>query len=61
VGFLRRTGHTEAAIDFARLAGESAGKVVEIKDEDGSMARLPQLVKVAGTNLKISFIEACCL
>ena len=47
-GVLRRTGHTEAAIDFARLAGfKSAGVIVEIMNEDGSMARLPQLAKVA--------------
>jgi 3,4-dihydroxy 2-butanone 4-phosphate synthase/GTP cyclohydrolase II len=47
-GVLRRTGHTEAAIDFARLAGfKSAGVIVEIMNEDGTMARLPQLVKVA--------------
>ena len=47
-GVLRRTGHTEAAIDFARLAGfEPAGVIVEIMNEDGSMARLPQLMEVA--------------
>ena len=47
-GVLRRTGHTEAAIDFARLAGfEPAGVIVEIMNEDGTMARLPQLMKVA--------------
>lgn len=47
-GVLRRTGHTEAAIDFARLAGLSpAGVLVEIMNEDGTMARLPDLVKVA--------------
>jgi 3,4-dihydroxy 2-butanone 4-phosphate synthase/GTP cyclohydrolase II len=47
-GVLRRTGHTEAAIDFARLAGfKSAGVIVEIMNEDGTMARLPQLAKVA--------------
>ena len=47
-GVLRRAGHTEAAIDFARLAGfKSAGVLVEIMNEDGSMARLPDLVKVA--------------
>ena len=46
-GVLRRTGHTEAAIDFARLAGlKPAGVIVEIMNEDGSMARLPQLLKV---------------
>tara|TARA_R110000868_G_scaffold98054_2_gene269884 strand:- start:1315 stop:2457 length:1143 start_codon:yes stop_codon:yes gene_type:complete len=59
-GVLRRTGHTEAAIDFARLAGlKPAGVIVEIMNEDGSMARLPQLVEVAKTfDLKIVSIEA---
>ncbi len=58
-GVLRRTGHTEAAIDFARLAGlKPAGVIVEIMNEDGSMARLPQLVKVAQKHdLKIVSIE----
>jgi 3,4-dihydroxy 2-butanone 4-phosphate synthase/GTP cyclohydrolase II len=47
-GVLRRTGHTEAAIDFARLAGfRPAAVLVEIMNEDGSMARLPDLRKVA--------------
>lgn len=47
-GVLRRTGHTEAAIDLARMAGfYPAGVLVEILKEDGSMARLPQLVKIA--------------
>ena len=47
-GVLRRAGHTEAAIDLARLAGlEPAGVLVEIMNDDGSMARLPQLVAVA--------------
>ena len=47
-GVLRRTGHTEAAVDFARLAGlEPSGVLVEIMNEDGTMARLPDLVKVA--------------
>ena len=47
-GVLRRTGHTEAAIDFARLGGFSpAGVIVEIMNEDGTMARLPQLLEVA--------------
>ena len=56
-GVLRRTGHTEAAVDLARLAGlEPAGILIEILNEDGSMARLPQLVKVAEKhNLKINF------
>jgi 3,4-dihydroxy 2-butanone 4-phosphate synthase/GTP cyclohydrolase II len=58
-GVLRRTGHTEAAIDFARLAGlKPAGVIVEIMNEDGSMARLPQLYKVAKKfDLKIVSIE----
>lgn len=58
-GVLRRTGHTEAAIDFARLAGlRPAGIIVEIMNEDGSMARLPQLVEVAKKfDLKIVSIE----
>lgn len=58
-GVLRRTGHTEAAIDFARLAGlQPAGIIVEIMNEDGSMARLPQLMKVAKKfDLKIVSIE----
>jgi len=47
-GVLRRAGHTEAAIDFARLAGmQPAGVIVEIMNEDGSMARLPELKKIA--------------
>ena len=47
-GVLRRTGHTEATIDMARLAGfEPAGVLVEIMNEDGSMARLPELKKIA--------------
>lgn len=58
-GVLRRTGHTEAAVDLARLAGlEPAGILIEILNEDGSMARLPQLLKVAEKhNLKIISIE----
>jgi len=58
-GVLRRTGHTEAAIDFARLAGfKPAGVIVEIMNEDGSMARLPQLAAVAKRfNLKLVSIE----
>jgi len=58
-GVLRRTGHTEAAIDFARLAGlDPAGVIVEIMNEDGSMARLPQLMEVAKKfDLKIVSIE----
>ncbi|MBL7962454.1 MAG: bifunctional 3,4-dihydroxy-2-butanone-4-phosphate synthase/GTP cyclohydrolase II [Flavobacteriales bacterium] len=47
-GVLRRTGHTEAAVDLARLAGfEPAGCIVEILNEDGSMARLPELRVIA--------------
>src|SRR5215204_5859266 len=47
-GVLRRAGHTEASIDLARLAGfEPAGVLVEIMNDDGSMARLPQLKEVA--------------
>ena len=58
-GVLRRTGHTEAAVDLARLAGfQPAGILVEILNEDGSMARLPQLTKVAEKfDLKIVSIE----
>jgi len=58
-GVLRRTGHTEAAIDFARLAGlQPAGIIVEIMNEDGTMARLPQLLKVAEKfDIKIVSIE----
>ena len=59
-GVLRRTGHTEAAIDFARLAGmKPAGVLVEIMNEDGSMARLPELRKVADRfKLKLVSIRA---
>jgi 3,4-dihydroxy 2-butanone 4-phosphate synthase / GTP cyclohydrolase II len=58
-GVLRRAGHTEATIDFARLAGfEPAGVLVEIMNEDGSMARLPQLLEIAKQhNLKIVSIK----
>ena len=58
-GVLRRTGHTEAAIDLARLAGlDPAGILVEILNEDGSMARLPQLIDVANKfDLKLISIE----
>jgi len=58
-GVLRRTGHTEAAIDFARLAGCSpAGVICEIMSEDGSMARVPELIQVAKKlDLKIVSIE----
>jgi len=58
-GVLRRAGHTEAAIDLSRMAGfEPAGCIVEILNEDGSMARLPDLVHVAKKfDLKIVSIE----
>ncbi len=58
-GVLRRTGHTEAAVDLARLAGfQPAGILVEILNEDGTMARLPQLLEVAKNfDLKIISIE----
>jgi 3,4-dihydroxy 2-butanone 4-phosphate synthase/GTP cyclohydrolase II len=58
-GVLRRSGHTEAAIDLARMAGmEPAGVLVEIMNEDGSMARLPDLMKVKEQfNLKIISIK----
>jgi 3,4-dihydroxy 2-butanone 4-phosphate synthase/GTP cyclohydrolase II len=47
-GVLRRSGHTEAAVDMARLAGfEAAGVLVEIMNEDGTMARLPELLELA--------------
>ena len=58
-GVLRRTGHTEATVDLARLAGmEPAGVLVEIMNEDGSMARLPELREVAKRfDLKLISIE----
>lgn len=58
-GVLRRAGHTEAAVDLARLAGlNPAGVLVEIMNEDGTMARLPQLVEVARKfDLKIISIK----
>lgn len=58
-GVLRRTGHTEATIDLARMAGFSpAGVLVEILNEDGTMARLPQLVNIAKTHdLKLISIK----
>jgi 3,4-dihydroxy 2-butanone 4-phosphate synthase / GTP cyclohydrolase II len=58
-GVLRRAGHTEAAIDLARLAGfEPAGVIVEILNEDGSMARLPQLLQIAKQhNMKLISIK----
>ncbi len=58
-GVLRRAGHTEAAVDLARLAGlKPAGVLVEILNEDGTMARLPQLVEIAQKwNLKLITIK----
>jgi len=58
-GVLRRAGHTEAAVDLARLAGSyPAGVICEIMNEDGTMARLPELLKVAERfDLKIISIE----
>lgn len=58
-GVLRRAGHTEAAIDLSRMAGfEPAGVIVEILNEDGTMARLPQLMEIAKRfDLKIVSIE----
>ena len=58
-GVLRRAGHTEAAIDMARLAGlYPAGALMEIMNEDGTMARLPDLHKMAKEfNLKLISIH----
>ncbi len=58
-GVLRRTGHTEAAVDLARMAGYyPAGVLVEILNEDGTMARLPQLLEIAKKHeLKIISID----
>lgn len=58
-GVLRRAGHTEATVDLARIAGFApAGALVEIMNEDGSMARLPELIEIAKKfNLKIISIE----
>jgi len=58
-GVLRRTGHTEACVDLARLAGlQPAAALVEIMNEDGTMARLPELFKIAEKfNLKIISIK----
>ena len=58
-GVLRRAGHTEAAIDLARLAGlEPAGVIVEIMNPDGTMARLPELLEMAERlGLRIISIE----
>ncbi len=59
-GVLRRTGHTEAAVDLARIAGlQPAGVLVEIMSEDGSMARLPELRKIADKHqLKLVSIKS---
>ena len=56
---IRRAGHTEAAVDLARLAGlYPAGALIEIMNEDGTMARLPQLLEIAKKfDLKIISIE----
>ncbi len=58
-GVLRRSGHTEATVDLARLAGfEPAGVLVEIMNDDGTMARLPQLLEIAKQfDLKIISIK----
>tara|TARA_B110000444_G_scaffold260134_1_gene306038 strand:- start:1117 stop:2331 length:1215 start_codon:yes stop_codon:yes gene_type:complete len=58
-GVLRRTGHTEAAVDLARLSGlKPAGVIVEIMNQDGTMARLPQLIEIAKKHqLKLISIE----
>lgn len=58
-GVLRRAGHTEAAVDLARMAGLTpAGVLIEIMNDDGTMARLPELVKIAQRfNLKIISIK----
>jgi 3,4-dihydroxy 2-butanone 4-phosphate synthase/GTP cyclohydrolase II len=58
-GVLRRTGHTEATVDLTRMAGlRPGGALVEIMNEDGSMARLPQLLEIAGKfNLKLITIK----
>ena len=58
-GVLRRAGHTEATVDLARLAGlEPAGVLVEVMNEDGTMARLPQLIEIAKKfDLKIISIK----
>ncbi len=59
-GVLRRAGHTEAAVDLARLAGcHPAGVICEVLDEDGGMARVPQLIELAETHgLKMITIKA---
>ena len=58
-GVLRRTGHTEASMDLARIAGyQPSGTIVEIMNEDGSMARLPELIEIAKKfDMKIISIE----
>jgi 3,4-dihydroxy 2-butanone 4-phosphate synthase/GTP cyclohydrolase II len=58
-GVLRRTGHTEAAVDLSRLAGlQPGGVLVEVMNEDGTMARLPQLLEIAKKfNVKVISIR----
>src|SRR5256886_17239616 len=58
-GVLRRAGHTEAAVDLARLAGCSpAGVICEVMNEDGGMAPVPELIQLAGAHgLKILTIK----
>jgi len=58
-GVLRRTGHTEASMDFAKLAGfQPSGVLIEVLNEDGSMARLPDLRKIADKfNIKLVTIK----
>lgn len=58
-GVLRRAGHTEAVVDITKMAGlKAGGALVEIMNDDGSMARLPELLKIAKKfNLKIVSIE----
>ena len=58
-GVLRRAGHTEAAVDLARMAGlQPAGVLIEIMNDDGTMARLPELIELAQKfNLKIITIK----
>ena len=56
-GVLRRTGHTEATVDLSRLAGlQPAGVLVEVMNEDGTMARLPQLLEI-GARLGIKVVS----
>ena len=51
-GVLRRSGHTEAAVDLCKLANlKPAGIIVEIMNDDGSMARLPELIKISKNSI----------